>query len=788
VKASYPLRLILPEVADSRDACVARLERLVSEHPGISLMHLASDDAALCVHFDPARIQVAEVERVIKAVGARLAAEYGHASIAFKALAGEDSGRRLEDLLRLEDGVIEASANVPAQLVRVEYDRTKVKPDRLAQVVNEAGFGAIGPGDKKRDEQSPSTATAWLGSHRELVWSLAAAVFLVTAWVGGQFADWPRQLTIPLYLGAYAFGSWDLAKHTLASLRRGSFTFDIDLLMLVAALGAAALDAWAEGAFLLTLFALAHALEHYAMDRARGAIRALADLAPRMAHVQRNGVTEDVPVEAVKVDDIVLIRPGEQIPVDGAVRTGRSTVNQAPVTGESVPVDKDKGDEVFAGTVNGEGALEVQTTRAVGDRTLDRVIRLVEEAQTAKAPTQRFTERFERVFVPVVLLSAALVAVGPPLLGWSPWATSIYRALALLVAASPCALALGTPSAVLAGIAHAARRGVLIKGGVHLENLGSVRAVAFDKTGTLTIGRPEVTDVVPATDSSADELLRVAAAVERQSQHPLAQAVTRAAELRKLPLPEAGPLESITARGVRASVEGDVVEIGSVRLWDERAIPLPVFIALDVNRLQESGRSVMIVRHGERWLGVLGLADEPRPEAKAVLAKLRTLSVQSLAMLTGDNAGVAKAVAQQLGIDDVRADLLPEDKVNAIQGLMRDYGSLAMVGDGVNDAPALAHATVGIAMGGAGTGVALETADVALMGDDLTTLPFAIGLSRESARVIKQNLAISMAVIGILAVATLGGWAGIGIAVLVHEGSTLVVIANSLRLLAFKNS
>jgi len=785
-KARWPLRLILPDLPDARDACVARLERLVREHAGISLTHLANDSKTLCVHFDAPRIQLSEVEHLLKTAGASLGADYGHVSIEFKALTGEDSGRRLEALLGLEDGVIEASASLPAQLVRVEYDRTKTDARRLARIVDEAGFSAVSAAGQSAANQAPSPVTAFVRANRELLWSLAAAILLVAAWLGGQFAEWPKRVTIPMYLGAYAFGAWDLARHTVASLRRGALTLDIDLLMLLAALGAAALGAWAEGAFLLTLFALAHALEHYAMDRARGAIRALADLAPRVAHVQRNGATDDVPVESVMVDDVVLVRPGEQIPVDGAVISGQSTVNQAPVTGESVPVDKNKGDEVFAGTVNGEGALEVQTTRAVGDRTLDRVIRLVEEAQTAKAPTQQFTERFERVFVPVVLGSAALVAVAPPLLEWSPWTASVYRALALLVAASPCALALGTPSAALAGIAHAARRGVLIKGGVHLENLGTVRAVAFDKTGTLTIGQPEVTDVVPATDASAEELLRVAAAVERQSQHPLAQAVARAAALRNLVLPEAGPLESVTARGVRAFVEGNVVEIGSVRLWDERAIPIPALIVIDVNRLQVSGRSVMIVRHGERWLGVIGLADEPRPEAKAVLAKLRTLSVQSLAMLTGDNTGVAKAVARQLGIDDVRADLLPEDKVSAIQGLMRDFGGLAMVGDGVNDAPALARATVGIAMGGAGTGVALETADVALMSDDLTTLPFAIGLSRESARVIKQNLGISLAVIGILVVATLAGWAGIGIAVLAHEGSTLAVIANSLRLLGYK--
>ena len=785
MKASWPLPLILPDVADARDACVTRLEQLVREHPGISLTHQASDGGSLCVHFDPSRIQLAEVERVVKAAGASLAAKYGHASIAFKALAGEDSGRRLEALLRLEDGVIEASANLPAQLVRVEYDRTKVDEDRLTRVVDQAGFSAVSPTGGQPADKGASTFSGWLRSNRELLWSFAAALFLITAWAGGRFANWPRQLTIPLYLGAYAFGAWDLARHTLASLRRGAFTFDIDLLMLLAAIGAAALDAWAEGAFLLTLFALAHALEHYAMDRARGAIRALADLAPRVAHVQRNGVTEDVPVEAVLVGDVVLVRPGEQIPVDGTVAAGRSTVNQAPVTGESVPVDKDQGDEVFAGTVNGEGALEVRTTGAVGDRTLDRVIRLVEDAQTVKAPTQQFTERFERVFVPVVLAAAVLVMVGPPLLGWSTWSASVYRALALLVAASPCALALGTPSAVLAAIAQAARRGVLIKGGVHLENLGTVRAVAFDKTGTLTVGLPEVTDIVPMEDVSEAELLSVAAAVERQSQHPLAQAVARAASARRVTLSDAGPLKSITARGVQAEVKGELVEIGSTRLWTDQQVPIPVVINLTVDRLQQAGRSVMIVKHGLRWLGVIGLSDQPRPEARAVVLTLRALSLDPLVMLTGDNAGVANAVGRDLGIDDVKAGLLPEDKVTAIRGLLKDVGRLAMVGDGVNDAPALAEATVGIAMGGAGTAVALETADVALMGDDLATLPFAVGLSRQATRIIKQNLAIAMTMIALLVTATLSDWAGIGTAVLLHEGSTMVVVANSLRLLGY---
>lgn len=777
---TFRLDVLLPELPDAQDACVRRLTDLTARQPGVSLAH-ATADGSLCVHFAPAETTLAEVRQRVRAAGARLSADYGHVSIALKGALGEDAGRRLEDLLRKEDGVLEVAANVPAARVRVEFERSKTDPDRLRRVVEEARFSTESP-----ERPAPTAALGrFVTANRELVWSVVAAVLLAAGWSGERFWGWPTSVTIPLYLGAYAFGAWDLASHTVASWRRGAFTFDIDLLMLLAALGAAGLGEWAEGAFLLTLFALAHALEHYAMDRARGAIRALADLAPAVARVRRNGQDVEVAVEAVKVDEVVVVRPGDRIPVDGVVAEGQSSVNQAPVTGESVPVEKERGDEVFAGTVNGEGALEVRTTRALGDRTLDRVIRLVEDAQTSKAPTQQFTDRFERVFVPIVLASAVLVMIVPPIVGWTTWSTAVYRALALLVAASPCALALGTPSAVLAGIAQAARRGVLIKGGVHLENLGTLKVITFDKTGTLTVGQPEVTDIATNDAESPEALLRIAAAVERQSQHPLAQAVVRAADAKQLTVPDAGPLESITARGVRSTVDGEVVEIGSVRLWRERDIPIPMTVEVVVDRLQRAGRSVMIVRHGERWLGALGLADQPRPEARDVLAELRTQGLGPLVMLTGDNQGVAEAVGRELGVESVKAELLPEDKVTAVRSLMDSHGPVAMIGDGVNDAPALAQATVGIAMGGAGTGVALETADVALMADDLRTLPFAVGLSRQAAAIIKQNFAVSIAVIALLLIATLAGWAGIGAAVLLHEGSTMIVVLNSLRLLAY---
>jgi Cd2+/Zn2+-exporting ATPase len=440
---------------------------------------------------------------------------------------------------------------------------------------------------------------------------------------------------------------------------------------------------------------------------------------------------------------------------------------------------------VFAGTVNGEGALEVETTRAAGDRTLDRVIRMVAEAQSQKARTEQLTSRFERIFVPAVLVTDVLVITVPPLVGWWDWSTSFYRGMAMLVGASPCALALGTPAAVLSGIGQAARRGVLIKGGMHLEGLAAIRALAVDKTGTLTTGRPEVTDAVPI-DGDLETLLAVAAGVERQSQHPLAEAIVRHAVASRATLAEAAPLESVTARGVRSLVAGEPVEIGSLRMWQDTPEAVPPAVREAVSRLQNAARSTVVIRHGSRWLGVFGIADLPRPGVRRALERLRALGVSPVVMLTGDHAQVARAIAAEVGVDEVHADLLPEQKVAVMETLRRTYGDVGMVGDGVNDAPALARATVGIAMGAAGSAVAHEAADVALMGDDLGQLAYAVGLAGRARRIIAQNLAIALAVILMLIAATLTGWLGIGPAVVFHEGSTIVVIVNALRLLRYE--
>lgn len=618
-----------------------------------------------------------------------------------------------------------------------------------------------------------------------LTLSVTGGVVALVAWIIATFGkgSYSQILSFICYLLAYGLCSFELVAKLGRTLRSGRFKFDVDLLMLVAALGAASIEHWAEGALLLFLFSAANALEESAMGKARKAIRSLGQLTPLSARVLRNEMSVQVPLEQVEKGAIIVVYPAERIPFDGIVVKGRSAVNQASITGESVPVDKSGGDSVYAGSVNGDSVLEIRTTSIKGDRTIDRIIKLVEEAEAQRAPTQIFAEKFERIFVPCVLLLAGGMIVVPSALGTLSMTESFYRAMTLLVGASPCALALGTPSAVIAGIAQAARNGILVKGGAHLEMLGALRCLAFDKTGTLTTGRPVVTDVVPSLQSSEQELLLVAASIESQSQHPLGKAVVAAAEERALALKEVTELESVTARGLRARIDGEIVGAGSVRLFEGTEIPTEIS---DITaNLQRRGRSIILLKKGTRWLGALGILDVPRPNVHDILTRLRQLGVDRLVMLTGDNAGIGKTIASEVGITDVRADLLPEDKVSQVKQLLLEERFVGMVGDGVNDAPALAYATVGICMGGAGTAIALETADVALMGDDLSRLPFAIALSRQAGRVIKQNLYISLSVMAFLIVFSLFGFVGIGPAVVLHEGSTLVVIANSLRLLRY---
>lgn len=768
--------ILLPNVQDLQDQCIARLQNALASKRGIANAHVHADraPAQLCVHYDADLVSLNDVEQLAKRAGAEIVKRYHHELVPIEGMDCSDCARVIEHSIGRMDGVLNVTVNYPAQKMRVEYDSQKINHGAIDKRLRGLGYTVPAEG-----------LQSFYQENREIIFSLTAGALVLLGWLGETFFGLPQPAAIALFLGAYFFGGIDISRHALHALRERHF--DTDLLMVTAALGAALIGNFFEGALLLFLFSLGHALEERALDRARAAVRALADLAPKTALVKRDGKEIEMPVEELRIDDVVIARPGVRIPVDGVVIDGASAVNQAPVTGESVPVDKTAGTQVFAGSVNGEGALDVKVTRLAQDSTLARVMKLVEEAQTQKSPTQQTVEKFERVFVPVVLGVTALVIVVPPLLG-VPFQESFIRAMTLLVAASPCALALGTPASILAGIAQAARNGVLIKGGVHLENLGRLKAIAFDKTGTLTHGRPEVTDVVPLNENiSADELLRLTAAAESRSAHPLAQAVVRAAQAKKFALPAANDLESITGKGLRAQVEGRALLIGNLKLLEENNVAVSEAAQRRIQELQASGKTLILVAADGKLLGALALADTLRADASATMRALNAIGVQQTIMLTGDNEKVAKAIAKEVGLTQVRADLLPEDKLTVIRELDKEYGTVAMVGDGVNDAPALANATVGIAMGGAGTDVALETADVALMGDDLSKLPFAVGLGRATRRIILQNLAISLGVIAFLIVSSLTGFVGLGIAIVFHEGSTLVVVGNALRLLGYQS-
>jgi Zn2+/Cd2+-exporting ATPase len=769
-KLTLDLAVVLPTVADERDQCVQRLTALL-QGEGLEQVHLVHEDstARLCLHYDPARFGVEQIAALLRTAGASVGYRYRHETLRIDGMDCPSCGAVIEHALGRLDGVLEASVSYAAERLGIEYDTQRITRQAILRRIDALGYGVLARG------QEPG----WLVEHRELLVSGLAGLLLLGGW-GAERAGASRVLSFSLLLGAYLAGGAYPLRDAWQSV--WSRRLDIDVLMIAAAAGAAALGAWAEGAALLFLFGLGHALEHRALDRARKAVEALGTLAPRTALVQRGDGEVDVPVDEVLRGDRVVVRPGQRIPVDGRVISGSSAVDQSPVTGESMPVDRRAGDPVFAGTVNGEGALVVEVTKLARESVLARMAQLVTEAQTRKSPTQRLTERFERIFVPLVLGVAALVIVAPPLFGAS-WREAIYRGLAMLVAASPCALAIATPASVLSGIARAARSGVLIKGGLHLENLGMVTCLALDKTGTLTEGKPRVTDVLPL-DGDVEEVLRTAAAVESRSAHPLAQAVVEAAGGRGLTWAQAGEPESLTGKGIRAAVDGITVTAGSLKLFAQGDVPPPVVEA--VARLAGEGKTTIVVRAGDRFVGVLGLADAPRAGVTDVLADLRRLGVRRLVMLTGDNEQVGRTIAAAVGVDDVQAGLSPEDKVRAVQLLEQQHGRTAMVGDGVNDAPAMAQASVGIAMGGAGTDVALETADVVLMADDLGKLPFAVELSRAARRRIRQNLWLSLGVVAVLVPAAVLGWTGIGAAVLIHEGSTLAVALNSLRLLAFE--
>ena len=650
--------------------------------------------------------------------------------------------------------------------------------------------------EKKHDHSS-----GIFGEKTEFIFAVLSGVFLLAGFLLSYFEVVSENIAIGIYLSSYLFGGYYTLKEAIHEISHGRF--EIDFLMLVAAVGAAFLGKWAEGALLLFLFSLGHSLEHMAMEKARKSIESLTNLSPKTALKKKGTDFVEVAISELQLGDIIRIKPNSNISADGVVVQGESSVNQAPITGESIPVDKfavpdpeKRYDEenipeksrVFAGTINGNNSLDVRVIRKAEDSTLNRLITMVQEAQDKKSPTQLLTDKFEKYYVPaililIVLLNFAFLVVD------ETWSDSFYRSMAALVAASPCALAISTPSAVLSGLARAAKGGVLIKGGKPLEDLGGLTALAFDKTGTLTEGKPKLTDFILLNGLAEEEVLNKVIALESSSNHPLAKAIVRDGKQRlngSETIPEVTSSEAVQGKGIVGKLQESSIKIGNFELFED-SNPVPEDLKQRVIHLQKEGKTVMLASVNEKFSAIIGLMDVPRKAAKPTLLQLKKVGIRKMIMLTGDNQQVADAVASEIGLTDAYGSLLPEEKVEKIKQLKKEESKIAMLGDGVNDAPAMANSTVGIAMGAAGSDVALETADIALMADKLEILPFAIALSRKARRIIRQNLWISLGVVALLLPATIFGWANIGIAVVFHEGSTLVVVLNALRLLGFKN-
>lgn len=595
----------------------------------------------------------------------------------------------------------------------------------------------------------------------------------------------PLILTHSLFLLAIALGGWQIAAKALRSVK--NLSLDINFLMTVAVIGAVIIGEYAEGAAVIVLYALSLLLESKSMDRSRRAIQSLINLSPPTTTVLREGKELIVPVEKISVGEMVVIRPGERIGLDGVVAKGLSSVDQAPITGESLPVAKRQGDLVFAGSFNKHGALEVQVTKSPKDSTLARIIHLVEDAQSKKAPSQTFVERFAQVYTPAVFILAIGVATIPPILFNAPFSDWFYRALVLLVIACPCALVISTPITVVSAITNATKHGMLFKGGKHLEALAGVRAVAFDKTGTLTEGKPTVTDIVNLNSISSKEILRIAAAAEMKSEHHLADAFLQKAEEEGIVLDDIATesFASLTGKGVRTTIDGKTYIVGSHQLIEELGVCSPA-VEHTLQHLEDQGKTVVLLADEKQVLGVIGIADRVREESHKTVKSLHTAGVERVVLLTGDNQGTAASVAEKLGVDEVRAELLPEEKLTAVQQLKAHYRSVAMVGDGINDAPALAAADVGIAMGGIGSDTALETADIVLMSDNIAKIPFGIDLGKKSFRIIKQNIALALVTKLIFLGLGIFGMTSLWLAILADDGATLVVILNGLRVLKMK--
>jgi Cd2+/Zn2+-exporting ATPase len=753
-------------LANDEPTCTEILAETVQQYPGISAAVVDHRRLSLTLTYDPAKLSAASADQVALELSRRinrreLACHQAHAVRCIDCVAHRASEGMAEPV-----GIITAEGEVPPAVAK-HLNLTDTSLVKIEKKYRQLG-----------QRREVAVTASWLARNLEAVLAAISLIALLVGIVGGTLGL-ARPGQIIFFVIAYLAGGYVGLVEGVKALRE--FSFDVNFLMLAAALGAALIDAWEEGATLLFLFSLSGALESYAMDRTRSAIEKLMDLSPAEALVKRGEAEIVVPVEDLQLGDVIIIKPGERIAADGQVLTGQSEVDQSPITGEAIPVAKQRGDPVFAGTINGQGALEATVSRLAHESTLAKTIQMVSEAQSQRSPTQRTIDWFgSRYTMAVIGATLAMIVIPYFFLGWD-FSTAFYRSMILLVVASPCALVISTPASVLSAIANAARHGILFKGGAHLENSALVKVVAFDKTGTLTSGEPGVTDIIPLDQLSPTEILRLAAAAEGRSEHHLAKAIVRAARQAQLDVPEATEFQALLGRGATALVNGRRIKVGKPAMFGSSGA------GPAVEKLEAQGKTVILLSQDEQLTGLIAIADTVRPAARAAVAQLKQVGVERVIMLTGDNERAAQAIADQVGVDEFYADLLPQDKVRLLKTLEQKYGPVAMVGDGVNDAPALATATVGIAMGAAGTDVALETADVVLMADDLSKLPYAIGLGRRSRRIIRQNLAFAGLVILTLISSAVFGLVPLPVGVVGHEGSTLLVVMNGLRLLKSKS-
>ena len=771
--------------------CAATLQRSVATMEGISSAKVNFAAGTLLVEYDPELVDLPAIEKRVESLGYQVLGAGGRQLMVFRVEGMDcaDCAAKLTGMVGSLDQVLEAEVNFGAGLLTVTHDGQSDVVQSVSQRVAEAGYKV--QLDHDAADATPA-ATGWrrLLPRDQREWRTWASGAGLLVGVVAQLAGAPEWASRAFYALSVIVGGWPLARAGWAALRT-TRSLDMNALMTLAVAGAMIIGEWTEAATVVFLFAVGTLLESRTMDRARQSIRALMNLAPSKATLIHGDHTEEVVVEQLTVGDRILIKPGERIPMDGTVEAGHTAVDQSPITGESIPVDKEPGDPVYAGAINGAGAIEVQVTRRATDNTLARIVRMVEEAQGRRAPSQRFVDRFSRVYTPAVIVLAVGIAVIPPLLLGAPFLDWLYRALILLVISCPCALVVSTPVTVVSAIANAARQGILIKGGAYLEAAGALRAIAFDKTGTLTRGAPQVTDVVSLNGHTEEQLLTIAAVIEGSSEHTLAAPIVEAARHRGLVVPRAGDFRALAGRGAAAAIGGSSYVIGSPQMMAEYAL-LTGDAEAAVGRLQSDGKTVTLVAcqngcelaQGAHLIGVIGLADGVRDEAPAAMAGLKAEGIAHTVMLTGDSQAAAQTVAQRIGIDDVRAELLPGQKVDAVEELLARYGATAMVGDGVNDAPALARANVGIVMGAMGTDVALETADIALMSDDLTKIPALIRLSKRSRRVIAQNIVLALTLKGIFLALALAGQATLWMAVFADVGASLIVTLNGMRMLS----